>query len=115
MNIKNRGVKCSFLIMKDKFIKLRDSGVFEIVPESIYCILSDGNYIKVYYEKGNGAGQIHSLGSLNKLIKILPTSFYLYNRFNIVNLDKLAVIEKGNSFVFRNGYSLKIRTGYTKK
>ena len=100
--------------MKPKFIKLRDSGVFEIVPESIYCIISDGNYIKVYYEKGNGADNIHSLGSLNKILKKLPKSFYLYNRFNIVNIDKLAVIERGNTFVFRNGYSLKIRTGYAR-
>ena len=108
-------MKCYFGLMKFKIIKLYENGEYEIILDSVYCIISDGNYITVYYEKGNGAGHIHGLGSLKKMLQYLPKNFCRYNRFVVVNFAKLAVIEKHNVLVFRNGFSVKIKCKYEKK
>lgn len=105
-------MKRYFVMMKIITIKLHDNGEHEIVADSIYCLLSDGNYIHVYYEKGNVAGHIHALGSLKALLFELPKSFRQYNRFAIINYAKLAVIERGEILIFRSGFSIEIKTKY---
>lgn len=117
--LKNRIEKALEILKKDEtFFSFEKNGKkVQILCQDIYYFQSHKNKIVIYYydHRNQNNSEEEYYGNIKELEKNLDNNkFQKINRSEIINLSKIAKIEK-EEITLRNGTTLTISRGYKKK
>ena len=99
-----------FSLEREKLLPIvtqQKSDDFDLNPEEFLFAKSEGNYLEIYFEKGDKANKVLKRMTLKELESQLQSfpHFFKTHRSFLVNLQKVAQV-KGNA----QGYQLEIKS-----